>query len=109
LENLSPEPGRNGKTPETELLKEALSLNESLYTAYYLKEDLRMLWMMSNLKSAKTWLRDWLKVAEASGIERMKKIAASIRAHHDGILAYFTHNITNITMSAWFWPIMKST
>ena len=95
LENLSPEPGKNGKAPETELLEEALSLNESLYTAYYLKEDLRMLWLMSDLKSAKTWLRDWLKSAEASGIEQMKKMAATIRSHQDGIMAYFTHNITS--------------
>jgi transposase len=50
---------------------------------------------MSDLKSAKAWLRDWLKAAEASGIEQMKKIAASIRMHHDGILAYFIHNITS--------------
>ena len=95
LENLSPVPGKNGKTPETELLNEALSLNESLYTAYYLKEDLRMLWLMSDLKSAKAWMRDWLKSAEASGIKQMKKMAATIRSHQDGILAYFTHNITS--------------
>lgn len=94
-ENLSSEPGKNGKASETELLEDALSLNAPLATAYYLKEDLRMLWLMSDLKSAKAWLRDWLKEAEASGIEQMKKMAATIRAHRDGILAYFTHNITS--------------
>ena len=94
-ENLSAEPGRNGKASETELLEEALSLNAPLATAYYLKEDLRMLWLMSDLKSAKAWLRDWLKSAEASGIGQMKKIADTIRSHRDGILAYFTHNITS--------------
>lgn len=94
-ENLSSEPGRNGKASETELLEDALALNEPLATAYYLKEDLRMLWLMSDLKSAKTWLRDWLKAAESSGIEQMKKMAATIRSHYDGIMAYFTHSITS--------------
>lgn len=94
-ENLSLEPGKNGKASEVELLEEALSLNAPLATAYYLKEDLRMLWLMSDMKSAKAWLKDWLKSAEASGIEQMKKMAATIRSHRDGILAYFTHNITS--------------
>ena len=94
-ENLSSEPGRNGKASETELLENALSLNEPLAKAYYLKEDLRMLWLMSDLKSGKEWLRDWLKQAESSGIEQMRKIAATISSHYDGILAYFTHDITS--------------
>ena len=62
----------------------ALSLNAPLAAAYYLKEDLRMLWLMSDLKSAKAWLRDWLKSAEASGIGQMKKMAATIRSHQGG-------------------------
>lgn len=94
-ENLSSEPGRNGKAPETDLLEDALSLNAPLATAYYLKEDLRMLWLMSDLRSAKAWLRDWLKSAEASRIGQMRKMAATIRSHMDGILSYFTHEITS--------------
>ena len=94
-ENLSSEPGRNGTASEAELLEDALSLNAPLAAAYYLKEDLRMLWLMSDLKSAKAWLRDWLKSAEASGIGQMKKMAATIRSPQGGILAFFTHNITS--------------
>lgn len=94
-ENLSAEPGRHGKVSERERLEGALSLNAPLATAYYLKEDLRMLWLMSDLKSAKSWLRDWLKSAEACGIKQMKKMAGTISKHMDGILAYFVHDITS--------------
>lgn len=94
-ENLSSLPGKNGKPSEKLRLEAALELNHSLAAGYYLKEDLRMLWIFSDLKSGREWLRDWIAEAEASGIKQMVKMAATLRAHEKGILAYFKHGITS--------------
>ena len=95
-ENLStlPNPKRDNKS-ETQLLTEALEANKPLATAYYLKEDLRMLWIFSDRGSGKGWLRTWIKEAEASGIGEMAKMAKTLREHEEGILAYFKHRITS--------------
>ena len=54
-----------------------------------------MLWAFSDRSSGKSWLRMWIKDAEASGIGEMAKMAKTLREHEDGILAYFKHRITN--------------
>jgi hypothetical protein len=41
------------KRDERQRLKEALPLNESLATAYYLKEDLAQVWMQENQTAAR--------------------------------------------------------
>lgn len=94
-ENLSNDPGRDGKASEQSRLEAALELNRSLAAGYYLKEDLRMLWLFSDLKSGREWLHDWIAEAEASGIKQMAKMAKTLRAHEEGILAYFVHDITS--------------
>ena len=94
-EHLSGKPRRKGEPSERERLEAALEFNKPLATAYYLKEDLRMLWLFSDRKSGKSWLRTWIKEAEASGIGEMAKMARTLREHEDGILSYFRHGITS--------------
>src|SRR5512135_3094057 len=53
---------------EKKKLEEALALNRSLATAYYLKEDLRQFWEQPGKKFATLFLDGWIKRAEASGI-----------------------------------------
>ena len=87
-ENLDPE--RN----ERERLREALELNAPLATAYYLKEDLRQLWMQANKRAARRVLRDWLARARASGIHMLIQFAATLEEYQEGILAYYNYRIS---------------
>jgi len=79
---------------ELERLKEALKLNEPLATAYYLKEDLRQIWMQPNKRTARRVLRDWLKRARASKIRMLEQFADTLEEHQEGILNYYTFPIS---------------
>jgi transposase len=87
-ENLDPE--RN----ERERLDEALELNLPLATAYYLKEDLRQIWLQANVRAARKILRDWVARARASGIRMLKQFAATLEEYQEGILAYYKYPIS---------------
>ena len=79
---------------EKQRLEDALSLNSSLATAYYLKEDLRQLWQQSNKQTAGVFLDDWAARARASDVTMLHKVAQTIEDHRDGILAYFDFPIS---------------
>ncbi|HSH84875.1 MAG TPA: ISL3 family transposase [Guyparkeria sp.] len=79
---------------ERERLDQALALNHSLATAYYLKEDLRQFWDQAGPTSAELFLRDWTARAEASGIRILKQFAQTLQAHRAGLLAYYKHPIS---------------
>jgi transposase len=87
-ENL--DPARN----ERERLQEALRLNAPLATAYYLKEDLRQIWMQANKRMARRVLRDWLARARASGIRMLAQFAATLEEYQEGVLAYYDYPIS---------------
>jgi transposase len=74
---------------EKSRLKEALKLNESLATAYYLKEDLRRFWEQPGKRFATTFLDGWIRRAEASGIKILQQMARTLAAHRSGLLAYY--------------------
>ncbi len=75
-------------------LEEALSLNKPLATAYYMKEDLRLLWSLPDKAAAEAHLDDWIARAVSSGIRMLKDFANTLRAHRRGILAYYDHRIS---------------
>jgi len=75
-------------------LEEALSLNKPLATAYYMKEDLRLLWSLPNKATAQVHLQDWISRAQASGIRILKDFAKTLSAHKRGILAYYDYQIS---------------
>lgn len=75
-------------------LEKALSLNKPLATAYYMKEDLRLLWSLPNKADADAHLQDWITRAEASGVRILKDVAKTLSAHRNGILAYYDHRIS---------------
>ena len=75
-------------------LAEALELNESLFTAYYLKDDLREVWEQDDQDAAQTFLLDWIARAEASGIRMLMGFAKTLRIHALGILAWYDHEIS---------------
>lgn len=82
------------KRNEKARLEEALSINKPLATAYYMKEDLRLLWSQPDKATAENHLQDWIDRAEASGIKMLKDFANTLRTHRRGIIAYYDHNIS---------------
>jgi len=80
---------------ERRRLEEALALNKSLATAYYMKEDLRQFWDQSGKVFATAFLNDWIKRAEASGIGMLRQMAKTLAAHRSGLLAYYDVPITS--------------
>jgi len=82
------------KGNERARLEEALSINKPLATAYYMKEDLRLLWSQPDKATAENHLHDWIDRAEASGIKILKDFANTLRTHRRGIIAYYDHNIS---------------
>lgn len=79
---------------EKERLEEALSLNQPLATAYYMKEDLRLLWCQNGKRAAGKFLKDWIARAEVSEVRMLVKFAQTLRTHRRGILAYYDHPIS---------------
>ena len=79
---------------ERQRLQEALQLNASLATAYYLKEDLRRLWDQPTKAAAGRFLDDWIRQAEISGVRVLKTFARTLAAYRSGILAWYDHPIS---------------
>jgi transposase len=75
-------------------LAKALKLNEPLALAYYLKDDLRLLWQQPNLQAATRFLSSWCRRAETSGIRLLEKFSQTLRGHRSGLLAWYTHPIS---------------
>jgi len=82
------------KRNERARLDEALRLNETLATAYYLKEDLRQLWKQPSKDQARVFLQSWFLTAMASGIRVLHQFARTLLAHTPGILAWYDHPIS---------------
>jgi transposase len=80
---------------EKKKLEEALALNKSLATAYYLKEDLRQFWEQPGKRFGTLFLDGWIKRAEASGIRILQEMAKTLAAHRSGLLAYHDVMITS--------------
>ena len=53
---------------EKDRLEAALALNKPLATAYYMKEDLRLVWKQEGRAQAETFLDDWIRHASVSGV-----------------------------------------
>jgi transposase len=79
---------------EAKRLHEALTLNQPLATAYYMKEDLRRVWEQPNRSAAQRVLDDWIRRAEASGIRTLIRFAHTLAAHRRGILNYYRYRIS---------------
>src|SRR5262249_21016880 len=87
-ENLDP------KRKERERLEEALRMNQPLATVYYLKEDLRQIWMQPDKETARVVLEDWIRRAEASCIKLLQQFASTLSMYRTGILAYYDYRIS---------------
>jgi transposase len=79
---------------EKRRLKEALKLNKSLATAYYMKDDLKQFWEQPGMRFATLFLDGWIRRAKASGIKILQQMAKTLQAHRTGLLAYYHVAIT---------------
>lgn len=82
------------KKNERQRLDEALRLNTSLATAYYLKEDLRQIWTQTSKANAERFLADWCARARASGIGVLQTLAKTLQTHRHGILNWYDDPIS---------------
>ena len=82
------------KHNEKERLEAALELNKPLAIAYYMKEELRRLWMQKDKKQAEAYLYEWIERANASKIPILMKIGITLGVHRTGILAYYDYPIS---------------
>lgn len=84
----------NEEKSELHRLAEALKVNQPLAAAYYLKEELQLLWSEPTLSAARKFLNSWIRKAHATGLFILKKFANSLAAHRSGIINWFEHPIS---------------
>lgn len=77
-----------------EKLWQLLLMNQPLYIAYVLKENLRRLWKLPSRSQAEEFLNDWINKAFSSGIALLARFARRLRRHAVGILNYFDFPIS---------------
>lgn len=75
-------------------LQDALSINEPLAKAYYLKEEITLVWSQPDKQSARCWLYGWIQRAIRSEVQQIIKVGMSMFRHREGILAWYDHRIT---------------
>lgn len=75
-------------------LNEALAVNQPLAIAYYLKEELRLLWDQNSIEQAWYFLKSWVKKAYASGLVKLREFANTLMSHYTGILNWYKHRIS---------------
>ena len=78
-----------------ERLKALLTINEPLFIAHTLKEQLRGFWMKKNKEEGRDFLKKWCLDAILSGNRLLRKTAKTIWSRVNELLNYFIHPISN--------------
>ena len=87
---------RGNLTPEKMYaLDAALKANQPLFTAYYLKEELLLLWAQPTARDMRIFLDTWCRRALETGLAPFKSLVKTLRSRRKGILAWFTHPINS--------------
>lgn len=86
---LKSQPNLSDERSEKERLEEALTINKPLSIAYYLKEELKLIWCQETIEKAMKFLGSWVAKAYASGIQQLRRFANSLLAHRTGIFSYY--------------------
>ena len=76
-------------------LADALKLNEPLSKAYYLKEELGLLWEQPTRPAMADFLRQWCQRAMATGIAVLRQMAKTLLFHASGILNWWDHRLSS--------------
>jgi transposase len=83
------------KPEQLQLLAEVQRANRSLYRAFLLKEELRLIYQLERPALAEKQLDAWLTWASRSKLDPFVKLARTIRLHRHGILAAIRLGLTN--------------
>ena len=83
----------NLSAPKRSQLKEALALNQLLFKAYYLKEQLERLWTYRYEGAALRFFVNWLLSLRRQRLPACKKLARTLNDHLEGILGYCRHKV----------------
>jgi transposase len=81
-------------------LSQIAKINERLFRAYMLKEQLRLVFHEPDTDAAIALLKSWLAWARRCRIASFVKLAKTITAHHAGIVATLTHRLSNARVEA---------
>lgn len=76
-------------------LDQLLELNENLYKAYVLNEDLKHLWSCSSITEVKKAIANWITMADDSGIRGIKTFVKTLKKHEYGIINHCKHAVDN--------------
>lgn len=79
----------NLTTSQTARMEELLRYNLATVRAYLFKEDFQRFWTYTRPAMAGKFLRDWCTRTMRSKIEPMKKVARTLRNHHELLLNWF--------------------
>jgi len=75
--------------------EKALELNKPLSQAWYLKEELSLLWQQPSSKARERFLRQWCERAVATGVKQLAQMAKTLLMHWTGVLNWWDHRINN--------------
>jgi transposase len=81
-------------------LSQIAKINERLYRAYLLKEQLRLVFHQPDTETALALLDGWLAWARRCRIASFVKLAKTITAHQARIAATLTHRLSNARLEA---------
>ena len=85
----------NLKEEQLPKLERALKLNVPLSQAWYLKEELSLLWEQSSAARMDHFLTQWCEQAIATGVRQLQKMAKTLQIHRRGILNWWQYPINN--------------
>ena len=78
--------GDNLKEEQLPKLEKALELNAPLSLAWYLKEELTLLWEQPSYQAMEPFLRQWCAQAMATGLKQLVQMAKTLLTHWTGLL-----------------------
>jgi transposase len=81
-------------------LSRIAKINERLFRAYMLKEQLRLVFHEPDTDTAVALLKAWLAWACRCRIPAFVKLAKTITSNHAGIVATLTHRLSNARVEA---------
>ena len=78
-----------------ERLNTLLAVNEPLFVAHTMKEQLRTFWEQEDRESGEEFLEKWCLDGLLTGIQPLMKVAKNLWRRSEGLLNYFDHRISN--------------
>ena len=85
----------NLKADQLPKLEQALEINKPLSLAWYLKEELSLLWQQPSYRAMEHFLRQWCARAMDTGVQQLAQMAKTLLTHWTGILNWWVNPINS--------------